>query len=42
MKHKEGTFAMDEIRAFELLREIAFTRMSGTPEELKAAEIFAR
>ena len=33
---------MDEIRAFELLREIAFTRMSGTPEELKAAEIFAR
>ena len=33
---------MDETRAFELLREIAFTRMSGTPEELKAAEIFAR
>ena len=29
----------DENRAFELLNKIGFTRMGGTPEELKAAEM---
>ena len=29
----------DENRAFALLNKIGFTRMGGTPEELKAAEI---
>ena len=29
----------DENRAFALLDKIGFTRMGGTPEELKAAEI---
>ncbi len=33
---------MDANRAFELLRELAFVRMSGTEEELKAARILAR
>lgn len=33
---------MDANRAFELLRELAFVRMSGTSEELRAAEILAR
>lgn len=33
---------MDENRAFELLGELAFTRMSGTDEELRAARILAR
>lgn len=32
---------LDAVRAFELLKKLAFTRMSGTPEELKAAEILA-
>ena len=33
---------MDANRAFELLGRLAFTRMSGTDEELKAAQILAQ
>ena len=32
---------MDEIRAFELLKKLAFTRMSGTEEEYTAAKMLA-
>ena len=32
---------MDEIRAFELLKKLAFTRMSGTEEEYTAATLLA-